>query len=91
MTETETNDDEEEPTAADWRRGRTRKRLQTPNAVAMASRPTEAVDMWSFGCLLFEAATGSKLFRAGDKLASVLRPQQLLEMRSGETEVTFQT
>ncbi|TRY62784.1 hypothetical protein TCAL_00388 [Tigriopus californicus] len=49
--------------------------------------PTEAVDMWSFGCLLFEMVTGSKLIRAGDKLVNVLRPAQVMEMRIGEAEM----
>ena len=33
--------------------------------------------------------SGSKLFRAGDKLASVLKSHQLLEMRIGETEIKY--
>jgi len=49
-------------------------------------RPSTPADMWSFGCLLTEALTGSKLFRQGDKLAAVLRPSQLLMMRLGAAE-----
>ncbi len=66
--------------------------------------------MWSFGCLLHEVLTGSKLFRAGasfskgssasssspsssatssDRLAAVLRPSQLVEMRAGDTEADY--
>ena len=35
--------------------------------------PGPPSDMWAFGCLLFETVAGRKLFRAGDKLSSVLR------------------
>eukprot|EP00090_Calanus_glacialis_P005566 TRINITY_DN14311_c0_g1_i2.p1 TRINITY_DN14311_c0_g1~~TRINITY_DN14311_c0_g1_i2.p1 ORF type:complete len:221 (-),score=46.21 TRINITY_DN14311_c0_g1_i2:299-961(-) len=52
-------------------------------------QPTTASDIWSVGCLLTEALTGRKLFQTGDKLASVLRPGQLLEMKLGETEVAW--
>ena len=45
--------------------------------------------MWSYGCLLAEVLTGRKLFQAGDKLASVLRPAQLLEMKLGDTEAMW--
>jgi len=48
------------------------------------SRPGTAADVWAFGCLLAEAILGRKLFRAGDRLASVLSPHQLIEMRFGE-------
>ena len=33
--------------------------------------------------------TGRKLFQAGDKLAAVLRPSQLLEMKLGDTETVW--
>ena len=51
--------------------------------------PNEKADIWSFGCLLVEALTGRKMFSASDKMASVLRPLQLLEMRIGETECRY--
>ena len=51
--------------------------------------PNEKADIWSFGCLLVEALTGRKMFSASDKMATVLRPLQLLEMRIGETECRY--
>ena len=36
-------------------------------------RPGTKTDIWAFGCLLFETIAGRKLFRAGDRLSSVLR------------------
>ena len=51
--------------------------------------PNEKADIWSFGCLLVEALTGRKMFSASDKMANVLRPLQLLEMRIGETECRY--
>ena len=51
--------------------------------------PNEKADIWSFGCLLVEALTGRKMFSASDKMASVLRPLQLLEMKIGETECRY--
>ena len=51
--------------------------------------PNEKADVWSFGCLLVEALTGRKMFSASDKMASVLRPLQLLEMKIGETECRY--
>ena len=45
--------------------------------------------MWSYGCLLAEVLTGRKLFQSGDKLAAVLRPEQLLEMKLGDTEAVW--
>jgi len=45
--------------------------------------------MWSFGCLLAEVLSGTKLFSATDKMASVLKPHQLLEMRLGSTEMRY--
>ena len=56
----------------------------------MPEMPTEKADIWSFGCLLVEALTGRKMFSASDKMASVLKPLQLLEMRIGETECRYQ-
>ena len=56
----------------------------------MPEMPTEKADIWSFGCLLVEALTGRKMFSASDKIASVLKPLQLLEMRIGETECRYQ-
>ena len=44
---------------------------------------------WSFGCLLAEVLSGSKMFSATDKMASVLKPHQLLEMRLGATEMNY--
>ncbi len=44
---------------------------------------------WSYGCLLAEVLTGSKLFSATDKMASVLKPRQLLEMKIGEAEIRY--
>ena len=35
--------------------------------------PGTPADMWSYGCVLAEALTGRKLFRARDQLAAVLR------------------
>ena len=51
--------------------------------------PCQKVDIWSFGCLLVEAISGRKMFSASDKMATVLRPLQLLEMRIGETEIKY--
>ena len=45
---------------------------------------------WSFGCLLAEVLSGTKMFSATDKMASVLRPHQLLEMRMGTTEMRYE-
>ena len=78
-------------TTPDWRRGgrRSRTRLAGSSRDDGPAMPGAPIDIWSFGCLLFEAVTGSKLFRTGDKLASVLKPRQLLEMRIGETEIKY--
>lgn len=56
---------------------------------SLTSPPSCPSDIWSFGCLLVEVLTGRKLFQTGDKLASVLRPSQLLEMKLGKTEVAW--
>ena len=45
---------------------------------------------WSFGCLVAEVVSGTKMFSATDKMASVLRPHQLLEMRLGTTEMKYE-
>ena len=52
-------------------------------------QPGAPADLWSYGCLLAEVLTGRKLFQAGDKLAAVLRPSQLLEMKLGDTETVW--
>ena len=44
---------------------------------------------WSFGCLLAEVLSGTKMFSATDKMASVLKPHQLVEMRLGSTEIKY--
>ena len=36
-----------------------------------------------------EVFSGSKMFSATDKMASVLKPHQLLEMRLGSTEMQY--
>ena len=66
----------------DWRL--TRSRIPGP-----PPQPGTPADIWSFGCLLAEVFTGRKLFQSGDKLASVLRPEQLLEMKLGDTETVW--
>ena len=79
-----------EDTVQDWRK--TRGKSLAPASDKPGSqppRPGPAADLWSMGCLLTEVATGHKLFQAGDKLASVLRPAQLLEMKLGDTEAVW--
>ena len=44
---------------------------------------------WSYGCLLAEVLSGTKMFSATDKMASVLKPHQLVEMRMGFTEMKY--
>lgn len=39
----------------------------------LGGRPGTQADMWAFGCLVAETILGRKLFRAGDKLSTVLR------------------
>lgn len=36
-----------------------------------------------------EALTGRKMFSVSDKMAAILKPLQLLEMRIGRTEVKY--
>jgi len=98
-TASSTNYDEEGE-GQEWRRGRTRGKSKpkqprpTSVCAALAEKerpvvPNEAVDMWSFGCLLAEVLSGTKMFSATDKMASVLKPHQLLEMRLGSTEMRY--
>ena len=74
-----------------WRKTRCKSVVGDRARLTSASppRPGTAADMWSYGCLLAEVLTGRKLFQAGDKLASVLRPAQLLEMKLGDTEAVW--
>jgi len=92
--------DEEEEDGQEWRRGRTRSKSKfkppRPTSVCAAIyekerpfMPNISVDMWAFGCLLAEVFSGSKMFSATDKMASVLKPHQLLEMRLGATEMQY--
>ena len=83
-------EEEFDPLAADWRRAaqqrRNRRRCGVDTGVRSRRppRPGTASDMWSFGCLMHEVLTGSKLFVGADRLlARALRPAQLSEMRSG--------
>ena len=39
--------------------------------------------------MLAEVLSGAKTFSATDKMASVLKPHQLLEMRMGSTEIKY--
>lgn len=53
---------------AEWRRaggGRKAQKLSTMTTVLppAPALPTAAIDIWSFGCLLYETLSGSKLFR----------------------------
>ena len=84
--------DDEHDKVQDWRK--TRGKSLAPSSAKQGSlqqppRPGPAADLWSLGCLLTEVTTGRKLFQAGDKLASVLRPAQLLEMKLGDTEAVW--
>jgi len=72
----------------DWRKTRG-KSVVLDRSPLLPMQPSTSSDIWSVGCLLTEAVTGRKLFQTGDKLASVLRPSQLLEMKLGETEVAW--
>ena len=95
-------DEREEEDGQEWRRGRSKVRSKSkgkqprPTSVCAALVdkdrplvPNTAIDMWSFGCLLAEVLSGTKLFSATDKMASVLKPHQLLEMRLGSTEMRY--
>ena len=72
----------------DWRKTRGVSVLRDRSPL-VPNQPSTASDIWSVGCLLTEAMTGHKLYQAGDKLANVLRPAQLLEMKLGGTEVAW--
>ena len=72
----------------DWRRNNRHSAIYDDRPLEPPAPGLEA-DIWSYGCLLAEVMTGRKLFQAGDKLASVLRPSQLLEMKLGDTEVLW--
>ena len=68
---------------------KTRRKSDVSTFFLSPARPGPAADMWSYGCLLAEVLTGRKLFQVGDKMASVLRPAQLLEMKLGDTEAVW--
>jgi len=78
--------DEEE--TQEWRKTRGKSVVMDKSPLAPA-QPSTATDIWSVGCLLTEAMTGHKLYQTGDKLAGVLRPAQLLEMKLGGTEIAW--
>lgn len=92
--------DDEEGEGQEWRRGRAKTKSKpkprpTSVCAALAEKerpivPGMAADIWSFGCLLAEVLSGTKMFSATDKMASVLRPHQLLEMRMGTTEMRYE-
>ena len=72
----------------EWRRSNRHSAIYDDRP-KMPEPPSTSSDIWSLGCLLAECLTGRKLFQAGDKLASVLRPSQLLEMKVGEAEAAW--
>ena len=72
----------------DWRRNNRHSAIYDDRPL-QPPPPGTAADIWSYGCLLAEVLTGRKLFQVGDKLASVLRPAQLLEMKMGDTELLW--
>lgn len=72
----------------DWRRSNRHSAIYDDRP-SSPDPPSTSADIWSFGCLITEALTGRKLFQTGDKLASVLRPSQLLEMKLAETETAW--
>ena len=39
--------------------------------------------------MLAEVLSGTKMFSATDKMATVLKPHQLVEMRLGSTEIKY--
>ena len=69
----------------DWRRNNRHSAIYDDRPL-QPPPPGPPADIWSYGCLLAEVMTGRKLFQSGDKLTSVLRPSQLLEMKLGDTE-----
>ena len=74
----------------DWRKSRGRSVVTDKHLhYNPPQKPGTASDIWSYGCLLAEVLTGHKLFQVGDKLASVLRPSQMLEMKLGDTEARW--
>ena len=72
----------------DWRRNNRHSAIYDDRP-SQPPPPGPPADIWSYGCLLAEVMTGRKLFQSGDKLASVLRPSQLLEMKLGDTETVW--
>ena len=78
----------EEQETQEWRKSRGKSVIMERSDLA-PSQPGTATDIWSVGCLLTEAMTGHKLYQTGDKLATVLRPAQLLEMKLGGTEIAW--
>ena len=78
----------EDKIVQDWRR-RNRHSAIYDDRPKIPEPPSTSSDIWSLGCLLAECLTGRKLFQTGDKLASVLRPSQLLEMKLGEAEAAW--
>ena len=78
----------EEKVVQDWRRSNRHSAIydDRPKSPDTPSTPS---DIWSLGCLIAEALTGRKLFQTGDKLNSVLRPSQLLEMKLGDVETVW--
>ncbi|XP_071749496.1 serine/threonine-protein kinase Kist isoform X2 [Lepeophtheirus salmonis] len=58
-------------------------------APSIPQQPGIPSDIWSFGCLLAEVFTGHKLFKTNDKMVSVLKPHQLVEMKLGPTEISY--
>ena len=78
----------EDKIVQDWRRSN-RHSAVYDDRPSSPNPPSTSSDIWSLGCLITEALTGRKLFQTGDKLASVLKPAQLLEMKIGKTEAAW--
>ena len=78
----------EQKIVQDWRRNNRHSAIYDDRPL-QPPPPGPPADIWSYGCLLAEVLTGRKLFQAGDKLAAVLRPSQLLEMKLGDTETVW--
>jgi len=78
----------EDKVVQDWRRSNRHSAIYDDRPKSPET-PSTSSDIWSLGCLIAEALTGRKLFQTGDKMASVLRPAQLLEMKLGGTEVAW--